>query len=90
MQVRHLSHGEDQWPESDIEQDEDEIDDAVSKMLDESLGSRTTRHSAEIDGQRSVSNRTSDRVQIEPIAGTSTKRRSLPPIEEVTVKQMPG
>ena len=80
---------EDQWLESDIEQGEDEIDDAVSKMIGESLGSRTAQRSVDNDGQRSVSNRTSDKDQTKPTAETSTTRRSLPPIAEVTVRQIP-
>ena len=80
---------EDQWSEPDIEKGEDELDDAVSKMLEESLGSRTAEHYVENGGQRSVSNLTLDRVQNEPTTVTATKRRSLPPIEEVIAVQVP-
>ena len=80
---------EDQWLESDIEQGGDEIDDAVSRMLGESLGSRIGQRSAENDGQRSVSNRTSDRDHNEPTVVSPTNRRSLPPIAEVAVRQIP-
>ena len=80
---------EDQWSEPDIEKGEDELDDAVSKMLEESLGSRTAEHYVEDGGQRSVSNLTLDRVQNEPTTVTATKRRSLPPIEEVIAVQVP-
>ena len=79
---------ENQWSESDVEQDEDRIDDAVSRKLEESLGSRTGQHSVENDGQRSVSNRTSDSVRNDSAAATATKWRSLPSIEEVIVKQI--
>ena len=80
---------EDQWKESDIEQDGDEIDDAVSKMLGASLASYSGQSQVEKHGQRSVSTHTSNGVQNEPSVATPTSRRSLPPIEEVTVRRIP-
>ena len=80
---------EDQWMESDIEQDGDEIDDAVSKMLGASLASYPVQRQVENDGQRSLSNHTSNGVQNEPTVATPTSQRSLPPIEEVIIKQIP-
>ncbi len=80
---------EDQWMESDIEQDRDEVEVVVSKVLGASLASYSVQSRVENEGQRSVSNRTSNSVQSEPTAVTQTKRRSLPPIVEVTVRQIP-
>lgn len=80
---------EDLWTESGVEQDGDEIDDAVTKVLDASLASYPVQRQVQNDGQRSASNHTSNQVQNEPNVATPTSRRPLPSIEEVTVRQIP-
>ncbi len=80
---------DDQWLGSDTEQYQDEIDDAVSIMLSENLDSRTARHSIGNNEQRSVPNPAADIDQDEPTLVTPTSRRSLPPIGDVTVRQVP-
>ena len=76
-----------EWENQAIEPDidEDEVNDYVAEMLSASLKPRVPLPSAVRDAQGSVSNQTVSGVQ----TANTTNRRSLPPIAEVTVKQIP-
>ena len=82
-------HWEDNSMEPDIEQHEDEVNDRVAKILGESLVPRSPQGSGENNGQGSVSIHTRNGVRTEITATTQPKRRRLPPISEVTVRQIP-
>ena len=74
---------ENQATEPDI--DEDEVNDYVAEMLSASLKPRVPLPSAVRDAQGSVLNHTVSGVQ----TANTINRRSLPPIAEVALKQIP-
>ena len=80
---------EDQSIESEIGQDEDDLYDSVTNMLGESIGSRTPTRLVQHDAQGVVTIHPTNGVQSDATRVSPTKPKTLPPLEEVTVKRIP-